>query len=155
HGAHGAPHAADGAPHSADAAPHGADGAPHGADGPRPHGGDASRAAALGGDRELRLELGRADDPTSTELAAAVEHAVRALRAAARRWAPALPLVTIGTAPATGRERAAARIVAFLGALASVQHARNACVVVGHRMIAWAHTPDALDEARWPLLERR
>jgi hypothetical protein len=63
--------------------------------------------------------------------------------------------VSIGTIPATGHERAMARIAAYLEALASVQNARNACVVVDHRMVAWARTPEALDEARWPLLERR
>jgi hypothetical protein len=116
-----------------------------------------TRVAPLGGGNELRLDLGPAIESSagSTELAAAVEHAVRALRAAARRWDAALPVVTIGTPPTSGHERAQQRIVAFLGALASVQHARNACVVVDHRMVAWANPPEPLDEARWPLLERR
>lgn len=116
---------------------------------------DSMRVAPLGGGSELRLDLGRDDDPASVELAAAVEHAVRALRAASRRWEESLPSLTIGATPDTTHERAMARIVAFLGALASVQHARNACVVLEHRMIAWAQPPEALDEARWPLLERR
>jgi len=120
--------------------------------------GDQARTAPLGGGIELRLELGdRAADAggPGIELAAAIEHAVRALRAAARRWEAALPEVAIGSAPVTGHERAMARITSYLEALASVQHARNACVVVDHRLIAWARTPEALDEARWPLLERR
>lgn len=121
-------------------------------------GADQTRVAPLGGGNFLRLDLGRpdtADEPANTGLATAIEHAVRALRAAARRWETALPEVTIGQTPQSSHERALARIVAYLDALASVQHARNACVVVDHRMIAWAHTPEALDEARWPLLERR
>jgi len=113
------------------------------------------RTAALGGGNELRLDLGRDDDPSSVELAAAVDHAVRALRAAARRWEAGLPQLAIGASAASSHERAMHRIVAFLSALANVQNARNACVVVDHRMIAWAHTPEPLDEARWPLLERR
>jgi hypothetical protein len=121
--------------------------------------GDQTRVAPLGGGNELRLDLGPDSgapaDGGSTDLGAAVEHAVRALRAAARRWDAALPAVTIGTPPTSGHERAKQRIVAFLGALASVQNARNACVVVDHRMVAWAHSPEPLDEARWPLLERR
>jgi hypothetical protein len=115
---------------------------------------DQTRIAPLGGGNELRLDLGDRDDP-GADLGAAVEHAVRALRAAARRWDSALPAVTIGSVPVGGHERAYRRIVALLGALASVQHARNACVVVDHRMIAWAASPQPLDEARWPLLERR
>jgi hypothetical protein len=115
---------------------------------------EGTKVAALGGGHELRLDVGE-KDPNNVELSAAVEHAVRALRAAARRWESQLPPITIGTAPTTGHERATARIVAFLTALASVQHARNACVVVEHRIIAWAHPPEPLDEARWPLLERR
>jgi hypothetical protein len=115
----------------------------------------ATRTAALGGGNELRLDLGRDDEPASVELAAAIDHAVRALRAAARRWDAGLPLVSIGASAASAHERAMHRIVAFLTALASVQNARNACVVVDHRMIAWAQSPEALDEARWPLLERR
>lgn len=122
------------------------------ANGERP---ETTRVAALGDGAELRLELGERAGDASVELAAAVEHAVRALRAAARRWEAALPEVTIGTTPDTTHERALARIQAYLGALANVQHARNACVVVDHRMVAWARAPEALDEARWPLLERR
>ena len=114
-----------------------------------------TRVAPLGGGAELRLELGERDSDTPVALAAAVEHAVRALRAAARRWESPLPPLSIGITPATGHDRALARITAYLEALASVQHARNACVVVDHRMVAWARTPEALDEARWPLLERR
>jgi hypothetical protein len=117
--------------------------------------GGTARTAALGGGLELRLELAQDGDPASTELATAVEHAVRALRAAARRWELGLPALTIGGAADRTQERALGRVVAYLGALASVQHARNACVVVDHRLVAWARPPEALDEARWPLLERR
>lgn len=116
---------------------------------------DQTRVAPLGSGSELRLELGERDNDTPVALAAAVEHAVRALRAAARRWESPLPPLSVGIAPVTGHERALARITAYLDALASVQNARNACVVVDHRMVAWARTPEALDEARWPLLERR
>jgi hypothetical protein len=113
-----------------------------------------SHAAQLGGGRVLRLDIGERDTRDSA-MAAALEHAVRALRASARRWESPLPEVTVGNVPGTSHERAATRIHAFLTALSGVQNARNACVVVDHRMIAWAHTPEALDEARWPLLERR
>lgn len=116
---------------------------------------DQTRIAPLGGGVELRLELGDKDSDTPVALAAAVEHAVRALRAAARRWESPLPPLSVGTSPVTGHERALARITAYLDALSAVQNARNACVVVDHRMVAWARTPEALDEARWPLLERR
>lgn len=113
------------------------------------------RVLPLGNGTELRLDLGDRDAPD--ELAASIEHAVRALRAAARRWEASLPALAVGNGAqgATSSERATARIAGFLEALAAVQHARNACVVVDHRMIAWAATPDALDEARWPLIERR
>jgi hypothetical protein len=115
---------------------------------------DGSKVAPLGNGNELRIEPGE-KDLQAPEVAAAIEHAVRALRASARRWDSQLPSVSVGSPPENGHERAAARIAAFLGALANVQHARNACVVVDHRMVAWAQTPEALDEARWPLLERR
>lgn len=109
----------------------------------------------LGGGAELRLDLGDRELPS--ELASSIEHAVRALRAAARRYEAELPVLSVGNGAQGGSssERASARIAAYLEALASVQHARNACVVVDHRMIAWAATPEALDEARWPLIERR
>lgn len=122
--------------------------------------GVATRIAPLGGGNELRLHVkpgvaaaaaADAGDAVST----AIEHAVRALRAAARRWEEALPIVSIGDAPANAGERVAARIAAFVAALTSIQHARNACLVVDHKVLAWARTPEALDEARWPLLERR
>lgn len=113
------------------------------------------RVSPLGGGHELRLDLGDRED--GVELAAAIEHAVRALRAAARRWEAQLPSLSVGNngQGSTASERAMMRIQSYLDALAGVQHARNACVVVGHRMIAWANTPEALDEARWPLIERR
>lgn len=128
------------------------------ADGEQPD--QRMRVTPLGGGSELRLELGgrgsiAADAALSAELAAAIEQAVRALRAAARRWDCALPSVGVGAAVASGGERATARITAFLGALSAVQNARNACVVVDHRIVAWAQAPEPLDEARWPLLERR
>jgi len=126
------------------------------ANGERPETATAAQVTPLGGGRELHLDLGEKElDPTSSELASAIDHAVRALRAAARRWEDVLPSVVVGTVPAGGHERALQRIATFLSALASVQNARNACVVVDHRMIAWANSPEALDEARWPLLERR
>lgn len=123
------------------------------ANGDRP--GGPFEIAPLGGGTELRLALPEEADPAQPELGRAVDHAVRALRAAARRWDQALPEVRIGGAPQNGGARVGERIRAYLEALANVQHARNACVVVDHRMIAWAHPPEPLDEARWPLLERR
>lgn len=114
------------------------------------------KVSPLGGGTELRLDLGDRE-AAAVELAASIEHAVRALRAAARRWEATLPSLSVGNGAQgnTSSERASARIASYLTALAAVQHARNACVVVDHRMIAWASTPDALDEARWPLIERR
>jgi hypothetical protein len=113
--------------------------------------GDETRIAPLGGGSELRLG-GSSDGET---VAVAIEHAVRALRAAARRWEAELPVVSIGEHAANAGEKVIARIQAFISALTSIQHARNACLVVDHKVMAWARTPEALDEARWPLLERR
>ncbi|MCB9563288.1 MAG: hypothetical protein H6708_23055 [Kofleriaceae bacterium] len=141
---------------------------PDGDDGDGGDGDDdgGTHTAPLGGGSELRLALGAepADGDTGAAatatapgdtVAIAIEHAVRALRAAARRWDAELPVLSIGDTPANAAEKAADRIHAYLGALAAVQGARNACLVVDHRVLAWAHTPEALDEARWPLLERR
>ncbi len=115
-----------------------------------------ARVAPLGGGAELRVAVGAspagADDGG---VATAIEHAVRALRAAARRWETALPVVAVGDAAANAGEKVTARIQAFVAAMTSIQHARNACLVVDHRVIAWARAPEPLDEARWPLLERR
>jgi hypothetical protein len=121
---------------------------------------DTVRVVPLGAGSALRLELGRppvARDPVDLERARTVDHAVRALRAAARRWDTPLPALSVGavTAGGTAHERAMARIATLLGGLAALQHGRNACVVLDRRLLAWAGAPEPLDEARWPLLERR
>lgn len=108
---------------------------------------------------ELALAPAQATAPGSraAEHAAAVERAVRALRAAARRWqAERLPEMGVSAGDVAPHEdRVRARIAGFLEALASTQRARVVAVTVQGRVVAASMPLDELERERLPFLLRR
>jgi hypothetical protein len=114
-----------------------------------------ARTLPLGGKSFLRVEL-----PTRSrrgeDTDAAIERAARAIRAAGRRWeTDDLPEVSLGPGRGTPAERARERVVAYLQALAAIQHGQNALVIHRGRLLASARPPAELEEARWPFIARR
>ena len=113
------------------------------------------RLLALGGGEHLRVELPEGDP--RADLDAALERAVRQLRAIRRRWEVAhLPPIgfekTAGIPPV---ERVHDRIVKFLQALAEIDRASNAFVTRNGKLVASAREPNEPEESRWPFLARR
>lgn len=127
---------------------------PRGAPDPEVHGTGGLRTMPLGGGARLELELGpmvRPDD----EVDAALENAVRALRAAAREAQADLPAVTVLSGAAPRPARVVDRIQAYLHALAALHGGQNALCTVSGDVVASARPPDALEVARAELLVRR
>ena len=123
-------------------------------DAPEEKTGVPSRTVPVGEAAYLRVEIGTRSD-RGGDVEAALERAARALRAAGRRWEAALPLLAIRPGHGTHKERVAERVGAFLSALAAVQNADNALVVLRGRVIAAARPLGALEEARWPFIAKR
>lgn len=127
---------------------------PRGAPDPDVNGTGGLRTMPLGGGARLELELGpmiRPDD----EVDAAIELAVRDLRAAARDAQTGLPAVTVASGAPPRPARVIDRIQAYLQALAALHGGQNAICTVNGDVVASAHAPDALEVARAELLERR
>jgi hypothetical protein len=123
-------------------------------DSPEERSGVPSRTVPLGDRAYLRVEM-----PTRSErfgdVEANLERAARALRAAARRWETELPPVLLRPGHANRREKVSERVGAFLSALAAVQNADNALVVLRGHVVAAARPLGALEEARWPFIAKR
>jgi hypothetical protein len=113
-----------------------------------------ARTLPLGGGEFLRVEIGTRSRTEAID--ATLERAVRALRAAARRWDAAIPLMTVGgdPEPITG-EKVMERIEAYLTALAAIGQVDNALVVVKGVVLASAHTPQEIEDARWQFIVHR
>ena len=120
---------------------------------------------ALGNGAYLFVELAHIDGQDRNDLQAeragtscivAMEHCARALRACIRRWGESrIPALTLGHAAEPSKERVAARIAAFLQALANVQHAVNAVVVRHGRIVAAASEPSDEQRASVAFTHRR
>ena len=117
------------------------------------------RTLPLGGGEYLRIELpSRVERTTGREheIDAAIERAVRQLRAIRRRWdASRLPSVAIAPGIGPTQVRVIDRIRTFLEALATIDRASNALVTRGTQLVASARPPDELEASRWPFLARR
>ena len=123
-------------------------------DAPEEKSGVPARTVPVGEAAYLRVELATRSE-RAVDLEASLERAARALRAAGRRWEASLPLIAIRPGHGTHKERVADRVGAFLTALAAVQNADNALVVLRGRVIAAARPLGALEEARWPFIAKR
>ncbi|HEY3807915.1 MAG TPA: hypothetical protein VGL61_35265 [Kofleriaceae bacterium] len=113
-----------------------------------------SRVLALGGGEHLRVELPEGEP--RADLDAALERAVRQLRAIRRRWEvsnlPPIAVTKTGLAPA---ERVHDRIVQYLRALAEIDRAGNAFVTRNGKLVASARDPSEPESSRWQFLARR
>ena len=120
---------------------------------PAPEG--PSRLLALGGGEHLRVEL-PAGEPHA-DLDAALDRAVRQLRAIRRRWEvaqlPAVGFSRQGGVPPV--ERVHDRIVKYLQALAEIDRASNAFVTRNGKLVASARDANEPEASRWPFLARR
>jgi hypothetical protein len=99
-----------------------------------------------------------APESRAAERAAAVERAVRALRAAARRWqAERLPIMAVLASEAAPphEDRVRGAIAGFLQALANTERARAVAVTVQGRVVAASVALDELERERLPFLLRR
>lgn len=128
-----------------------------------------ARTMPLGSGDFLRVELGTRskprvmdpDAPTSssertTSIDATLERAVRALRAAARRWDEPLPALTIGTDPgAVTADKVKDRIAAYLTALTGIGQVDNALLVVKGDVLGAGRPPEELETARSQFILRR
>lgn len=122
--------------------------------------GESPRCVPLGNRAYLEIEprpCPEAPESRAAENAAAVERAVRALRAAGRRWQaerlPAMSVAAEATAPQNDRVRE--RITAFLQALANIQRAHAVAITVRGRVVASSVPLDELSRERLPFLLRR
>jgi hypothetical protein len=113
-----------------------------------------ARTQPLGGGEFLRVELG-ATSRTET-IDAVIERAVRALRAAGRRWNEPLPAMLVGgDAGAVTADKLHERIGAYLTALAAIGQVDNTLLVVRNEVIAAGHVPEEIETARWPFIVKR
>lgn len=124
-------------------------------DAPEEKSGVPSRTVPLGETAYLRVELPTRGERGGGDVEVALERAARSLRASSRRWEEALPLVAIRPGHGSHKERVSERVGAFLAALAAVQNADNALVVLRGRVVAAARPLGALEEARWPFIAKR
>ena len=120
---------------------------------PEERSGVPSRTVPLGDNAYLRVELPTRGGGGDAE--ASLERAARALRAAGRRWEETLPELAIRPGHGSHKDRVAERVGSFLAALAAVQNADNALVVLRGRVVAAARPLGALEEARWPFIAKR
>src|SRR5258705_11231135 len=113
------------------------------------------RTLPLGGGDFLRVELGTKSKAESLD--ATLERAVRALRAAARRWDQPLPTITVGAEPsaAVAVEKVKDRIDAFLVALAGIGQVDNVLLVVKGELLGSGRPPQDLETARAQFILRR
>ncbi len=125
-------------------------------DAPEEKSGVPSRTVPLGETSYLRIEIGtRSERAAEIDIEASLERAARSLRAASRRWEQPLPQLAIRPGHGTHKERVAERVGSFLAALAAVQNADNALVVLRGHVVAAARPLAALEEARWPFIAKR
>ncbi len=120
-----------------------------------PRTGVPARTMPLGGGEYLSVEM-----PTrsaNTDVEAAFERTVRQLRAVRRRYEVArLPEIAITPASSEPEHgRVMATIQKYLSALASIDRATNAFVLVGPKLVASAKAPNEVESSRWPFLARR
>lgn len=121
---------------------------------------DNPRCVPLGNRAYLEIQsrpCPEAPESRAAEHAAAVERAVRALRAAGRRWeAERLPVMSVAAeAGAPHDRRVRERIAAFLEALANIQRARAVAITLRGRVVASSVPLDELERERLPFLLRR
>lgn len=121
---------------------------------PEEKSGVPARTVPLGDTAYLRVEIATRSE-RGGDVEAALERAARALRAAARRWDEELPVLAIRPGHGSHKERVVDRVGAFLAALAAVQNADNALIVLRGRVVAAAKPLAALEEARWPFIAKR
>lgn len=113
-----------------------------------------ARTMPLGSGDFLRVELGTRSKTESID--ATLERAVRALRAAARRWDEPLPALTIGTDPgAVTADKVKDRIAAYLTALTGIGQVDNALLVVKGDVLGAGRPPEELETARSQFILRR
>ncbi len=116
--------------------------------------GPGLRVMPLGQGARLELELG-ATHGAEDEVAAALEHAVRALREAAREAGAELPAAHVVAGDAARPARVTERVRAYLEALASLHGGQNALCLVRGAVVAAARPPTELERERADLLVRR
>jgi hypothetical protein len=113
-----------------------------------------ARTMPLGGGDFLRVELGTRSKTETID--ATLERAVRALRAAARRWDEPLPALTVGTeGAAVAADKVKERIAAYLVALTGIGQVDNALLVVKGAVLAAGRPPTELETARSQFILRR
>lgn len=116
-----------------------------------------ARTIALGGGEFLRVELPtRTEKTPEVDIEAAFDRSVRQLRAIRRRWeATQLPEVTVGPGSPPPKDRVVERITTYLQALATIDRATNAFLILRGRLVASANPPSEPEKSRWPFLARR
>lgn len=127
---------------------------PRGGADPELGGAGGLRTMPLGHGARLELEMGPMVRPDE-EVDVALEHAVRALRAAARDAEAELPAVSVLAGPPPRPTRVADRIHAYLHALAAIHHGQNVLCLVHGEIVASAQPPSELEQSRAELLVRR
>ena len=113
--------------------------------------------ASLGNSAHLVVELSGTARADETEWRVGLEHSARALRACARRWDRALPPMCVhaGLGHVTQRDRAMARIVEFLTALANTEHCENTLVYRNGEVVASARAVSELASDRLSFIVRQ
>ncbi|MCX5744271.1 MAG: hypothetical protein NT062_17415 [Proteobacteria bacterium] len=112
-----------------------------------------ARTVVLG--EYLHIELSTQPDKT-TDLEAACDRVTRQLRAIRRRWeATHLPEIVVGATVNPPQDRIVERITSYLQALANVDRATNAFLILKGKLVASAHPPQEVEKSRWPFLARR
>jgi len=113
-----------------------------------------ARTLPLGGGDFLRVELGSRSKTESID--ATLERAVRALRAAGRRWDQALPPITVATESGVATaEKVKDRIDAYLVALAGIGQVDNALLVLKGDVLGSGKPPEELETERSQFILRR
>lgn len=115
----------------------------------------SARTTPLGAGEFLRLDLSTCKPGIDVD--AALDQAMRRLRAIRRRWEVAhLPEIAV-SAPTHRAIGASAleRIQEYLRALAAVDRGSNALLLRHTELVAAARVPNEVEAARWPLIARR
>jgi len=113
-----------------------------------------ARTLPLGGGDFLRVELGSRSKTESID--ATLERAVRALRAAGRRWDQPLPAITVGTdTGVVTAEKVKDRIAAYITALAGIGQVDNALLVLKGELLVAGKPAQELETERAQFILRR
>lgn len=113
-----------------------------------------ARTLPLGGGDFLRVELASRSKTESID--ATLERAVRALRAAGRRWDQQLPAMTVATdTGVVTAEKVKDRIAAYVTALAGIGQVENALLVLKGELVVAGKPPQELEAERSEFILRR